>query len=293
MNFPLPPQGQSQTINPLSKYFRQPKIYLKLPSNGNYYPQGALQMTESGELPVYAMTAKDELLFKTPDALMNGEATVEVIKSCIPAIKNPWAMPSIDADAILIAIRLATYGEKLEITTKVPGTGTSKDFEIDLRILLDKLINFEYQPFVVVNEEITIELRPTTYKEFTENSLKTFEEQRIFRIVNDDTIPDDKKLQAFANSFKKLTDLTINLVVNSVAAIDTPEGKVTNRIHINEFFANADKETFDKILKHLELMKEQTTIKPMKIQATEEEIAEGAPAEYEIPITFDQSNFFV
>jgi len=292
MNFPLPPQGQSQTINPLSKYFRQPKIYLKLPSRGNYYPQGALQMTESGELPVYAMTAKDELLFKTPDALMNGEATVEVIKSCIPAIKNPWAMPSIDADAVLIAIRLATYGEKLEITTKVPGTGTSKDFEIDLRLLLDKLINFEYQPFVVVNEEITIELRPTTYKEFTENSLKTFEEQRIFRIVNDDTIPDDKKLQAFANSFKKLTDLTINLVVNSVAAIDTPEGKVTNRIHINEFFANADKETFDKILKHLELMKEQTTIKPMKIQATEEEIAEGAPAEYEIPITFDQSNFF-
>ena len=292
MNFPLPPQGQSQTINPLSKYFRQPKIYLKLPSRGNYYPQGALQMTESGELPVYAMTAKDELLFKTPDALMNGEATVEVIRSCIPAIKNPWAMPSIDADAVLIAIRLATYGEKLEITTKVPGTGTSKDFEIDLRILLDKLINFEYQPFVIVNEEITIELRPTTYKEFTENSLKTFEEQRIFRIVNDDTIPDDKKLQAFANSFKKLTDLTINLVVNSVAAIDTPEGKVTNRIHINEFFANADKETFDKILKHLELMKEQTTIKPMKIQATEEEIAEGAPAEYEIPITFDQSNFF-
>lgn len=292
MNFPLPPQGQSQTINPLSKYFRQPKIYLKLPSKGNYYPQGALQMTESGELPVYAMTAKDELLFKTPDALMNGEATVEVIRSCIPAIKNPWAMPSIDADAVLIAIRLATYGEKLEITTKVPGTGTSKDFEIDLRILLDQLINFEYQPFVVVNEEITVELRPTTYKEFTENSLKTFEEQRIFRIVNDDTIPDDKKLQAFANSFKKLTDLTINLVVNSVAAIDTPEGKVTNRIHINEFFANADKETFDKILKHLELMKEKTTIKPMKIQATEEEIAEGAPKEYEIPITFDQSNFF-
>ena len=292
MNFPLPPQGQAQQGNPLSKYFRQPKIYLKLPSKGKYYPPNALQMSESGELAVYAMTAKDELLFKTPDALMNGEATVEVIKSCIPAIKNPWAMPSIDADAVLIAIRLATYGEKLEITTKVPGTGKSKDFEIDLRILLDQLVNFEYQPFVTVNSEITVELRPTTYKEFTENSLKTFEEQRIFRLVNDDSISDDKKLQAFANSFKKLTDLTINLVVNSVASIDTPEGKVSNRQHISEFFANADKDTFDKILKHLEEMKEKTTIKPMKVQATEEDIKDGAPAEYEIPITFDQSNFF-
>lgn len=227
--------------NPLKKYFRQPKIYLRLPSKGKYYPPGALEMTESGELPVYPMTAKDELLFKTPDALLNGEATVDVIKSCIPAIKNPWAMPSIDSDAVLIAIRLATYGEKLEITTKVPGTGTERDFEIDLRILLDQLISFEYEPLVPVDENITIELRPTTYKEFTENSLKTFEEQRIFRLANDDSIPDNQKLQAFANSFKKLTDLTINLVVNSIAAIDTPEGKVVDKRFITEFFANADK----------------------------------------------------
>ena len=280
------------TNNPLKKYFRQPKIYLKLPSQGKYYPPGALEMTESGELPVYAMTAKDELLFKTPDALLNGEATVEVIKSCIPAIKNPWMMPSIDSDAVLIAIRLATYGEKLEITTKVPGTGTERDFEIDLRMLLDQLINFEYQPFVPVDENITIEIRPTTYKEFTENALKTFEEQRIFRLANDDSIPDEQKLQAFANSFKKLTDLTINLVVNSIAAIDTPEGRVTDKRYITEFFANADKKLFDHVLKHLEGMKERSTIKPMKVKATSEDIAAGAPAEYEIPVTFDQSNFF-
>lgn len=49
---------------------------------------------------------------------------------------------------------------------------------------------------------------------------------------------------------------------------------------------------FEKVLKHLETMKEKTSIKPMKIRATPEDIAEGAPAEYEIPITFDQSNFF-
>lgn len=282
-----------QSSNPLSKYFRQPKIYLRLPSGGKYYPPGALQMTESGELPVFAMTAKDELLFKTPDALMNGEATVDVIKSCIPAIKNPWGMPSIDTDAILIAIRLATYGERLELTTKVPGTGESKDFEIDLRVLLDQLISFKYEPYIQVNEDITVEIRPTTYKEFTDNSLKTFEEQKIFRLVNDDSIPDEKKLQAFANSFKKLTDLTINMVTNSVVSIDSPEGKVTDKAFIKEFFNNADRTTFDSIIKHLERMKELSSIKPLKVKATSEEIAAGAPEEYEVPITFDQSNFFV
>ena len=278
--------------NPLRKYFRQPKIYLRLPSKGKFYPPGSLTMPESGELPVFAMTAKDELLFKTPDALLNGEATVEVIKSCIPAITNPWMMPSIDSDAILIAIRLATYGEQLEITTKVPKTGEEKEFQVDLRTLLDQLISFEYVPYVSVNENITVELRPTTYKEFTENSLKTFEEQKIFRLVNDETIPDDQKLQAFANSFKKLTDLTINMVTNSVVAIDTPDGKVTDKRYIAEFFNNADKDTFNAIIKHLELMKEQSSIKPLKVKSSPEDVAKGAPAEYDIPITFDQSNFF-
>ena len=39
-------------------------------------------------------------------------------------------------------------------------------------------------------------------------------------------------------------------------------------------------------------MKDDSRIKPFKVQATAEDIAAGAPEEYEIPITFDQSNFF-
>jgi hypothetical protein len=279
--------------NPLRKYFRQPKVYLRLPSQGKYYAAGALDMPESGEIPVFAMTAKDELILKTPDALLNGEATVEVIKSCIPNIRDPWKMPSIDSDAILIAIRLATYGEKLEITTKVPNTGEDRDFEVDLRQLLDQLATFTFDPFITIDDDMTVEIRPTSYKEFTENAMKTFEEQRIFRLVNDDSIPDEQKLSAFAVSFRKLTDLTIDLVVNSVSCIDTSDGKVTDRKFIKEFFANADRATFEKIMKHLEKMKDDSKIKPLTVRSTPEDIEAGAPEEYEIPITFDQSNFFV
>ena len=278
--------------NPLRKYFRQPKVYLKLPSQGKFYTPGSIDMPESGELPVYAMTAKDELIIKTPDALLNGEATVEVIRSCIPNIKDPWKMPSIDSDAILIAIRLATYGEKLEITTKVPEVGEEKTFEIDLRMLLDQLITFEFDPYITIDNDMTVELRPTNYKEFTDNALKTFEEQRIFRLVNDTTIPDEQKLSAFATSFRKLTELTIDLVVNSIVCIDTTDGKVTDKRHIRDFFANADRDTFEKILKHLERMRDESKIKPLTVRATLEEVEAGAPEEYEIPITFDQSNFF-
>ena len=77
-------ENQNQEIaskphNPLANYFRQPKLYLRLPSQGKFYPEGALDHSQIDEYPVYAMTAKDELMFKTPDALMNGQATVEVI----------------------------------------------------------------------------------------------------------------------------------------------------------------------------------------------------------------------
>ena len=91
-----------ESNNPLKKYFRQPKIFVKLPSQGDYYPAGALDKSTTGEYAVYAMTAKDELLFKTPDALLSGQSTVELIKSCIPAITNPWAMPNIDLDFMIL-----------------------------------------------------------------------------------------------------------------------------------------------------------------------------------------------
>ena len=94
--------------NPLSQWFRQPKIFVKLPSGGTYYAQGALDKSSTGEYPVYAMTAKDELMFKTPDALLSGQSTVEVIQSCIPAIQDAWRMPSLDIEAALIAIGVAT-----------------------------------------------------------------------------------------------------------------------------------------------------------------------------------------
>ena len=70
--------------SPLKKYSRQPKIYINLPSGGKFYNQDVLYGDTYTELAVYSMTANDEILYKTPDALINGRATAEAIKSCIP-----------------------------------------------------------------------------------------------------------------------------------------------------------------------------------------------------------------
>ena len=278
--------------NPLRKYFRQPKVYITLPSKGKFYPEGVLNMPETGELPVFAMTAKDELIIKTPDALLNGQATVDVIKSCIPNIVNPWQMPSVDLDACLVAIRIATYGEKLDITTKVPVLGEDREFSVDLRQILNKLVTPEYDNTVTIND-INVELRPLSYREFTDSNLKTFEEQRIFSLVNDDNMDDSEKLNRFNISFKKLTDLTVSMLSKSIAKLQVGDEEVTNQTHIEEFIDNVDKEFFKGITDHLEEQRKKFSIEPIKVTSNEEDIAAGVPEEWEVPVTFDQSNFFV
>lgn len=282
--------GKSQN-NPLQKYFRQPKVYITLPSKGKYYRPGAVEMPDNGELPVFAMTAKDELTMKTPDALLNGQATVDMIKSCVPAIKDPWQMPSIDLDAVLIAIRIATYGDKLDLTTKIPVINEEKAYTVDLRQLLNRLVTVDFTDEIELNGML-VKIRPLTYREFTNSSLKTFEEQRVFRLVNDDKLSEEEKLSMFNESFRKLTELTVDTLAKGIRSITVDDVEVTDTAHILEFIQNTEKSFFGDILKHLEDEKKKFELEPLKVVCTDDEVDRGAPESFEVPITFDQSNFF-
>ncbi len=279
--------------NPLAKHLRQPKIYIKLPSGGKYWPEGSIEMPESGEFAVYAMTAKDEITFKTPDALLNGQATVDVIQSCMPGIKDAWQMPSIDTDAILVAIRMASFGEALDMKGKVPNTDIEREFQINLQNLLDKYTGTTYTDTFQI-EGFKVQIQPVTYKTVTQQSVKAFEEQRIFTIINDDNANPTEKLAKFQKSFKNLTEINMGIVIESVVAIQ-PDGEteaVTHRAHLREFLENADAKVYNQIMDHITSQKNMFTQAPLKIEATEEELAAGAPTTYEMPIQFDQSNFF-
>lgn len=289
---PLLNKKTAKEENPLSSYFRQAKIYLTLPSGGKYYPDDCLDMPESGELPVMPMTAKDELALKTPDALLSGQATVDLIQSCIPNIKNAWGMPSLDIDACLIAIRIASYGEHMTITAKAPNTKTDQDYTIDLRQLLDRYTQANFEDTYVTGD-MTVTVRPLTYKEFSKVSMQTFEEQRIFALVNNDQIDEDEKLKQFNTTFNKLRDITLGMVINSVVSIQVGDNVVTDRNHIVEFLENTDKAFFKSLSDHIEKQKQAFTVPPMKVEANDLQKEEGAPDTFEVPIVFDQANFFV
>lgn len=271
--------------NPLAAYFRQPKIYIKLPSEGKFYPADALDVSVNGEYAVYAMTAKDELMFKTPDALMNGQSTVEVIKSCIPAIKQPWKMPSIDLDAALIAIRVATYGEKMEVSTNCPACAHQNDYDLNLVQYLDGYQGFRYVDHIEVGP-LVVYIKPYSYQESTKIALKTLEQQKIFQIVNDDKLSDADKISKFGESFVKLTELTVDVIADSITKIVSPEGEVTDHNMIQEFIRNAPKDVFDVINNHIVGMKEKIELKVSGVTCEE------CNHVFEMPVTMDQASFF-
>jgi len=271
--------------NPLANYFRQPKIYLRLPSQGKFYPEGSLDKSAIDEYPVYAMTAKDELVFKTPDALMNGQATVNVIKSCIPAIKDPWAMPSLDLDACLVAIRIATYGENMDVGADCPNCNTRNDYVMSLLGYLDSVAKFEYIDVLKI-DPLTVHIRPYTYKELSKTALKTLEQQKIFAVVNDDSLSDEEKLEKFGSSFLKLTDLTVDVICGCIESITTPEGTVSDKEVIKNFIENTSSEIFNTIKDHVDKMKEEMKLKQQDVTCS------NCNHKWSLALELDNSAFF-
>lgn len=276
----------------LKKYARQPKIYLTLPSGGRFYSSNPLEKSGSGELPIYSMTARDELLIKTPDALLNGEATTSMVKNCCPLIENPWEIPSIDIDAILIAIRIATYGEKMTAGFKVPNVDEELETELDLRKVLDQLQGHTYDSNLTIGE-LTFQIVPLNYKQQTELYQQTLETQRIAQVLGNPDMSEDEKIKVFQDGFKKLSATRLNGISQQIVSVKTPEGDVQNPKEISEFINDLDVETFEAITKHSETQRAPFEVKAQKVSIPKVYIEKGAPESTEVPIIFDSSNFFV
>jgi hypothetical protein len=271
--------------NPLSQYFRQPSIYIKLPSQGQNYPAGTLVMPANGELPVYPMTAIDEITYRTPDALFNGQATVNVIQSCVPSILDAWAVPSIDLDTILIAIRIASYGHDMEFATTCPACNDTSERSIDLRTMLDALRAPDYAAHVS-HGDLSIYFRPLSYKNLNDNSALQYEQQKLLQVIPDSTISEADKMTALTQAFKSLTEITIRSLAISITAIKTPQALVSEPAHIEEFLKNCERDLFNQIRDHVLQLREQSELQPLKLECT------ACNHQYQQALTLDMASFF-
>lgn len=269
--------------NPLQKYYRQPKIYLSLPSKGKFYPEGALN-GDPESLPVFGMTAMDEIMLKTPDALFSGESVVQVINSCIPSIVDPWKMPTIDIDAALIAIRIATYGNKMPLIFKCKSCKEDNNIDLDLNSTLDYFIRLEYEDYLFI-DPLTVHLKPLSYKEQTKTQLKQYEIRKMLA-KSYDNMPDEERAKLINDLFAQLSDLQSTTFKNAIDSVEADDTVVESREQILEWINNSDALFFSTIKDHLESL--------AKIWRVQDQtcICANCQTENNVNISLDYSGFF-
>lgn len=274
-------------MNPLSKHFRQPSVYLKLPSGGKYWLPGTLNLPPNGEIPVLPMNTKDEIVIRTPDALMNGQGVVDVIQSCCPNVTNAWAMPTIDADAILVAIRIATNGNEMNVDSKCVHCEHENRHGIDLNKYLLGIRSPNYnQPYVIDN--LTFKFKPTNYMQFTKNSLIEFESQKIVDIALNPDLPEEVKKAQFDVQLQNVITLTHTMIAQNTESITTEDGiNVTDYNYILEFYNNVNKNILRKVQEIIIDINSSVKKQSTKV------MCEACEKTYEVDVTFDYSNFFV
>lgn len=270
--------------NPLRQYFRRPALYLKLPSGGAGYPAGSIDLPDNGEVPIYPMTAIDEITCRTPDALYNGSAVVEVIRSCVPNIKDPWAVTNVDLDPLLVAIKIATNGATTEISTQCPSCGENAKYDVELPRILAGFTASDYSTPLQIGD-LKVKFRPLNYTELNRANEAQFQAQRMLVEINNTEGEDDKNRKT-SEALIGMNMLAVEIMTYTIECIMTPDMTVTENEFIKEYLLNCDAVTFDKLKnKNTELRRASET-KPMNFKCME------CQHEYTQPFTVNMTDFF-
>lgn len=280
---------EAPVVNPLTQYFRHTKISVELPSQGKFWPAGSIELPQSGEIEVMPLTAKDEIILKSPEGLLSGSSVVEAILSCVPAIKNPWQMPAIDADTVFVAIRIASFDHQLEISSKCTHCGHDNENQLDLRALLDAIPKGNIKNVKTVGE-LTFEFQPYTFEFVNKQNMMKFEQERFSKgLAQAENADDVMKSEYFKNIFKELAAHNTEALVIAIKQISMPAGAIVkDKEQIKEFIENADRGTIKEIRNGIESMNAAVAMKPATVTCQNAECEKT----YTTGIEFNQSNFF-
>ena len=271
--------------SPLKKYTRQPKIYIDLPSKGKYYSNNVLYEDSYSNLAVFSMTANDEILYRTPDALINGQATAKNIQSCIPSILKPFNLVTLDVDALLLSIRLATYGPKMQIGQRCRKCNEENEYEVDISKYIEYLNRLEFDDSITYND-FKINFVPLTYTDYTDLQKESVGYQRALSIQIPNIVDEDEKAKATDQILSSIAKMNMKSILLSINSIEV-EGEVEkDKKAIYEFIESYDVDMFKAIKAHIDKQYETWLLPEETVKCT------ACDAENKIRITIDQTDFF-
>lgn len=269
--------------NPLQQFYRQPKVYVPLPSKGIYNKLGSIS-GDPTHMSVYSMTGMDEILMKTPDSLLSGESTAKLFESCCPGIKDGWEVTTLDTDLLLTAIRIATFGNELEVTQTCNRCGQENEYDINLSSVIDHFARCEFNNTLEANGLI-IKMQPLTYRQSTEMALRNFKLQQQMAAANTES---DEHKKLVAQLFKDLGILQNDIYAASIESIDTGTVVVTEQQFIHEWVENCDREMLNFIRVHVNKNKELWKIPDVNVICSNPDCNHQT----KLSVDLDQSNFF-
>jgi CRISPR/Cas system-associated exonuclease Cas4 (RecB family) len=128
--------------------------------------------------------------------------------------------------------------------------------------------------------------KPLTYKNLNDNNQLQFEEQKILQMLPDTNIENSEKVKLLNDALKKLTDITVKALTQSIGAIKTVDALVSEPEYIEEFLHNCDRAVFNRIRDFVIEIKGSSEMQPIKL------VCDECSHEYEQILTLDMSSFF-
>ena len=236
------------------------------------------------------MTAKDDVAIKTPDALISGEAVVQVIKSCIPSIKDPWQMPASDVDFVLVAIRIASYGEEMEMESTCTKCEEEFNFGIDLTQYIDKLgkVEFTNETTTIKYGKLKVHIKPLTYNELSLLQRSAFEEQQVLTMASsNEDLEETERQEMYTRVLNNMTELNIGTISSGVQGIELPDGElIVDKTEIIDFVNNSSIKLTNRITDTLQEIRDKTLIPPLDIECPKCE------HKWLSPLDFNYTSFF-
>lgn len=263
------------THNPLLEFARRPEFSIKLPTQGNWYEDGVIEYSINNEVQVYPMIPKDEIMLTNPDALLTGEANLNLIKSCVPQVKQPEKLLYPDANVLFLAIRKATYGDELPVDVMCPNcqqmiidigdteqvkekekngelNSQTQEFVFSCNEMLQGITMLDEYYTIDLDNGLKIYISPTELGMKMEYNLLTFNRQKIIQqhkahnLLDENLTPENRSLilADITLSYLKMNEIGNKLIANSIKKIELPDGSfIIDKDYILEFISQTNSST--------------------------------------------------
>ena len=241
--------------NPLLDDLSFPPVAICLPTSAYWYEDGVIDPNADPlNLDVKPLGILAEQNFRDSWLLASGKAVPRIIREVCPAILQPEELAEDDIEAILLATRLASYGDMMKLTHKCQnkdvdsegdGEICEEENELDLNIQefitrYDQIRNIDDYKVDLNAVAHTVYLRPTPYKQSLQVLKQAVLAEKTFTSFDDmtaeDFVLDPIKIADYSHLADLTSDVTIESLVESIHYVTTVKGdKVFEKDSIREW----------------------------------------------------------